>query len=42
MENIVIYNEDELELKVPVNDDMIWLTQKQLGELFDVEIHTIN
>ena len=40
--NIVLYNDGELELKVSLNEDTIWLTQKQLSELFNVEIHTIN
>ena len=40
--NIVLYNHGELELKVSVNEETIWLTQKQLSELFSVEIHTIN
>ena len=40
--NIVLYNDGELELKVSVNEETIWLTQKQLSELFSVEIHTIN
>ncbi len=34
MENIVTYNEGELELKVSVEEETIWLTQKQLSELF--------
>ncbi len=41
MSNIVVYNDGELELKVSVNNDTLWLTQKQLGELFDVESHNI-
>ena len=40
--NIVLYNDGELELKVSLNEETIWLTQKQLSELFNVEIHTIN
>ena len=31
-----------MELKVSVENETIWLTQKQLGELFNIEIHTIN
>lgn len=34
--DVVIYNEGELELSVSVDKDTIWLTQKQLGELFEV------
>jgi hypothetical protein len=40
--NIVLYSDGELELKVSLNEKTIWLTQKQLSELFNVEIHTIN
>jgi hypothetical protein len=40
--NIILYNDGELELKVSLNEETIWLTQKQLSELFNVEIHTIN
>ena len=40
--NIIVYNDGELELKVSVENETIWLTQKQLGELFNIEIHTIN
>ena len=40
--NIIVYNDGELELKVSVENETIWLTQKQLAELFNIEIHTIN
>ena len=40
--NILLYNDGELELKVSLNEETIWITQKQLSELFNVEIHTIN
>jgi len=39
--NMVIYNDGELELNVSVTQDTLWLTQKQLGELFHVESHNI-
>ena len=39
--NIIVYNDGELELKVSVENETIWLTQKQLGELFNVESHNI-
>jgi len=42
MSNTVIYNDGELELNISVDSENIWLTQKQLGELFDVEVHTVN
>jgi len=40
--NMVIYNDGELELNVSVENETIWLTQKQIAELFSVEVHTIN
>lgn len=42
MENIVIYNEGELELKVSLGEETIWLTQKQLSELFEVTKQNIS
>lgn len=35
MPNTVIYNEGELEINISLDNDTIWLTQKQLCELFD-------
>ncbi len=40
-QNIVVYNDGELELKVSLKSETLWLTQKQLGELFDVESNNI-
>lgn len=40
--NMIIYNDGELELNVSVENETIWLTQKQIAELFSVEVHTIN
>ena len=40
--NIVVYNDGELELKVSVNEESIWLTQKQIAQLFNVSIPNIN
>ena len=42
MKNIVTYNEGELELKVSVEEETIWLTQKQLVELFEVTKQNIS
>ena len=39
---IVIYSEGELELNVSVGEETIWLTQKQLGELFEVTKQNIS
>ncbi len=42
MNDLVVYNDGELELNVSVNKDTIWLTQKQIAELFEVTIPNIN
>jgi hypothetical protein len=42
MKNIVVYNTGEIEVNVSVENETLWLNQKQLSELFNVEIHTIN
>lgn len=42
MSDVVVYNDGELELNVSVDEETIWLTQKQLGELFEVTIPNIN
>lgn len=42
MSNVIVYQDGELELKISVNDETVWLTQKQLSELFNVEVHTVN
>ncbi|MCT7462193.1 virulence RhuM family protein [Aliarcobacter cryaerophilus] len=34
LSNLVVYNDGELELKVSVNSETIWLTQKQIAEVF--------
>lgn len=33
--NIVVYNDGELELKISVNDETIWLTQAQICNIFE-------
>ena len=40
--DVVIYRNGEIELDISVDDETVWLTQKQLALLFDVEVHTIN
>jgi hypothetical protein len=40
--NIVVYKDGELELKVSVNEETIWLTQKQLAELFKVSKQNVS
>ena len=39
--NKVIYNSGELELKISVNDETIWLNQLQMSELFDTSTDNI-
>ena len=39
--NIVVYNDGELELKVSMNNDTVWLNRNQLSELFGRDIKTI-
>lgn len=41
MSNIVVYNNGELELKVAVDDETIWLNRNQLAELFERDVKTI-
>lgn len=40
--NMIIYNDGELELNVSVENETIWLTQKQIAELFEVTVPNIN
>ena len=42
--NLVVFNDDNLELEVKVDKDneTVWLTQKQMSELFDVSIDNIS
>ena len=42
MSDIVVYNNGELELNVSVEQDTIWLTQKQIAELFQKDVKTVN
>lgn len=40
--DMVIYNDGELELNVSVTEDTLWLTQKQIAELFEVTKQNIS
>ena len=42
--NFLMYQaaDEEISVNALIKDDSIWLTQKAMGELFDVESHTIN
>ncbi|KIM13234.1 MAG: DNA-binding protein [Sulfurovum sp. FS08-3] len=41
MKNIEIYNSGELELKVSIDNETLWLSQKQLAELFGTSADNI-
>jgi len=42
MNDIVIYEDGRVELKATLKDENIWLSQKQMGELFGVDSDTIS
>lgn len=42
MADLVIYNDGELELDVSIEADTLWLSQKQIADLFEVTIPNIN
>ncbi len=42
MSNTIIYNSGELELKISVDSDTVWLSQRQMAELFDVTKQNIS
>jgi len=39
--DIIIYKDGELELKVSLDNETIWLNRQQLSKLFDRDIKTI-
>lgn len=41
LSNVVVYNDGELELKVSLDNDTVWLNRTQLSELFDRDVKTI-
>lgn len=42
MKNLVTFNDGELNLNVSVDEDTVWLTQKQIAEVFDVNVPAIS
>jgi prophage antirepressor-like protein len=40
--NIIVYDDGEIELEISMNNETIWLSQKQIAELFEVTIPNIN
>ncbi|WP_162265177.1 virulence RhuM family protein, partial [Aliarcobacter cryaerophilus] len=41
LSNLVVYNDGELELKVSVEKESVWLNRNQLAELFGRDVKTI-
>lgn len=41
MDNIVVYNDGELELNVSLKKETVWLNRNQIAQLFDRDVKTI-
>ena len=41
-DNVVLYNDGEIALNIPLNEDTIWLTQKNISTLFEVTVANIS
>ncbi len=39
--NIVLYNDGEIELNVSINDETTWLSRNQISQLLDRDVKTI-
>lgn len=42
MSDVVVYNDGELELKISINEENIWLNQFQIAELFETSSDNIS
>lgn len=42
MSNLINYNDGEIEVTISIKEDTIWLSQKQIAELFDKDVRTVN
>ena len=42
MNDLIKYNDGEIEIAVSIQNETIWLTQKQIAELFDKDVRTVN
>lgn len=42
MKNLINYNDGEIEVAISIKEDTIWLSQKQIAELFDKDVRTVN
>lgn len=40
--NIIIFKNQEVKLYVNIKDDAVWLTQKQMSELFNIGVKTMS
>ena len=40
--NLIKYHDGEIEVPISVQEDTIWLSQKQISKLFDKDVRTIN
>ena len=41
VQNNIVYNDGEIELKVSIENETVWLNRQQLAKLFDRDIKTI-
>ncbi|PIF03784.1 MAG: DNA-binding protein [Arcobacter sp.] len=42
MSNVVVYSNGEIELKVSVDEDTVWLNQMQISELFNTSVDNVS
>ena len=42
MNDLIKYNDGEIELAISIENETVWLTQKQIAELFDKDVRTVN
>ncbi|MCT7406050.1 hypothetical protein [Aliarcobacter cryaerophilus] len=42
MNDLIKYNDGEIEIAISIQNETIWLTQKQIAELFDKDVRTVN
>ena len=41
MSEMVVYNDGEIELKVSVDEETVWLNRNQISDLFERDVKTI-
>ena len=41
MSDMVVYNDGEIELKVSVDEETVWLNRNQISDLFERDVKTI-